>query len=182
MRLANADILIIPGIGDSGPEHWQSRWQAKIATARRVEQADWMTPDPGDWAARIASAVEACTRPAVIIAHSCGCAAVLRAAPQFGAGRVLGAFLVACPDPDDPSAPEPVRQFAPLALYRLAFASVLVASRNDPYVSFARAETISASIGAELADAGASGHINVESGHGPWPEGLVRFAGFMRSL
>ena len=34
----------------------------------------------------------------------------------------------------------------------------------------------------ELVDAGASGHLNDESGHGPWPEGLMRFAGFLKSL
>jgi uncharacterized protein len=35
---------------------------------------------------------------------------------------------------------------------------------------------------AELADAGLSGHINSESGHGPWPEGLMRFATFLKPL
>jgi len=37
-------------------------------------------------------------------------------------------------------------------------------------------------LGAELIDAGFSGHINSESGHGPWPEGLMRFAGFLKTL
>ena len=38
MKAADADILIIPGYKNSGPDHWQSRWQAKLSTARRVEQ------------------------------------------------------------------------------------------------------------------------------------------------
>ena len=182
MRLAEADILIIPGLGNSGPDHWQSRWQAKIATARRVEQADWDDPDPADWAARIAAAVDASVRPAVLIAHSCGCAAVLRAAPQFAAGRVAGVFLVACTDADEAAMPADVRRFAPLRLEKLAFPALLAASRNDPYVSFARAGAIAAGIGASFADAGEAGHINVESGHGPWPEGLLRLASFLRTL
>jgi uncharacterized protein len=182
MRLADADILVIPGLGNSGPDHWQSRWQAKIASARRVEQADWDDPDPAAWAARIAAAVNASARPVVLIAHSSGCAAVLRAAPQFAAGRVAGAFLAACTDAGDPSMPADMRRFAPLPLEKLAFPSVLAASRNDPYISFERAEAIAAAIGAACADAGQAGHINVESGHGPWPEGLLRFAGFLRTL
>jgi predicted alpha/beta hydrolase family esterase len=31
-------------------------------------------------------------------------------------------------------------------------------------------------------DAGAAGHINVDSGHGPWPEGSLAFANFMAKL
>ena len=182
MRLADADILIIPGLGDSGPDHWQSRWQAKIATARRVEQANWDDPDPADWAARIAAAVNASVRPALLIAHSCGAAAVLRAAPHFAEGRVRGAFLVACTDADDPAAAPDVRCFAPMALEKLAFPAVVVASRNDPYVSFERAADFSAALGAKLVDAGLAGHINAQSGHGPWPEGLVSLAGFLRTI
>ena len=182
MRLADADILIIPGLGDSDPDHWQSRWQGKIATARRVEQADWNNPDPADWAARIAAAVNASARPVLLIAHSCGCAAALRAAPDFDHGQVRGAFLVACTDADDPAADPDVRCFAPMALDKLAFPAVVIASRNDPYVSFERAAAFCAALGANLVDAGEAGHINAESGHGPWPEGLLRFAGFLRTL
>ena len=182
MRLADADILIVPGLGNSGPDHWQSRWQARIATARRIEQADWNNPDPADWTARIAAAVNASVRPVVLIAHSCGCAAVLRAAPYFADGRVRGVFLVACTDSDDPAADEDVRCFAPMPLEKLAFPAMVIASRDDPYVSFERAEAICAALGARLADAGAAGHINAASGHGPWPEGLVSLAGFLRGL
>jgi predicted alpha/beta hydrolase family esterase len=30
--------------------------------------------------------------------------------------------------------------------------------------------------GATLIDAGDAGHLNPDSGHGPWPEGLLLFA------
>ena len=45
MRSSDCDNLIIPGLGGSGPVHWQTRWQEKLSTARRVEQADWDRPD-----------------------------------------------------------------------------------------------------------------------------------------
>ncbi|RVB59940.1 alpha/beta hydrolase, partial [Mesorhizobium sp. M7A.F.Ca.CA.002.04.1.1] len=44
MKVRDADILIVPGYTNSGPDHWQSRWQSKLSTARRVEQAEWSKP------------------------------------------------------------------------------------------------------------------------------------------
>jgi uncharacterized protein len=58
----------------------------------------------------------------------------------------------------------------------------VIASRNDPFATFAESEALARTLGAELIDAGLSGHINSESGHGPWPEGLMRFAAFSKSL
>ena len=58
----------------------------------------------------------------------------------------------------------------------------LVASRNDPYCDYQRAEDLAGAWGATFQDAGEAGHINVESGHGPWPEGMMSFAHFMKRL
>ncbi|MGI8570047.1 MAG: alpha/beta hydrolase [Methylocella sp.] len=49
MRASEAEILVIPGLGGSGPDHWQSRLEAKIPTARRVVQADWEHPALDAW-------------------------------------------------------------------------------------------------------------------------------------
>jgi uncharacterized protein len=64
----------------------------------------------------------------------------------------------------------------------LPFPAVLVASRNDKYSSFENSEALAGMLGAKLVDAGYSGHINSESGHGPWPEGLMQFASFLKTL
>jgi predicted alpha/beta hydrolase family esterase len=61
MRVAEADILIVPGWSDSGPEHWQTRWQAKLSTARRVTQRDFEKPIRAEWEETIAQRF--CTRP-----------------------------------------------------------------------------------------------------------------------
>ena len=45
-------VLLLPGWLDSGPDHWQSRWQA-LHGDRRVEQDDWLWPRRGDWMARL---------------------------------------------------------------------------------------------------------------------------------
>ncbi len=68
MQVSQADILIIPGLGNSGPDHWQSRWEAKLPTARRVEQGDWNSPDIAAWSARLREEAEKATRPLVLVA------------------------------------------------------------------------------------------------------------------
>lgn len=181
MRISDADILILPGFGNSEPGHWQSRWQAKLSTARRVEQ-DWEVANRAAWVGNIVGAVEASTRPAVIIAHSLGVFATVHAAPRI-ADRVVGAYLVGPSDWERPGLlPGVEHDFAPVPLDPLPFPSVLVASRDDPFCDIQRAADFAEAWGSEFVDAGEAGHINAESGHGPWPEGLMRLAGFLTKL
>ena len=191
MRTSDVDILIVPGWSSSGPDHWQSRWERRLTTARRVEQDDWYTPDCERWIGRIAAAIARSTRPPVLVAHSLGCAAVLHTARKLPRGLVAGAFLVAPADVDN-ATHWPVTQgftfdaaqggFAPLPLETLTFPALVVASSDDPYCSLARARTLAAAWSADFVDAGNCGHINVASGHGPWPEGLLRFGSFLKGL
>lgn len=183
MRSNDLDILMVPGLTGSGPDHWQTRWEQKLSTARRVEQIDWDRPLKSDWVTRIVEAVKAAKRPVVLVAHSLGALAVMHAAPHLPRGKVLGAFLVAPPDLDDPAVNLPVEgDFAPLPHKKAPFPVVLIASRNDHYCRWDRAAHLSTLWGAEFVDAGDAGHINTASGHGPWPEGLMRFAGFISGL
>jgi predicted alpha/beta hydrolase family esterase len=183
MKTADCDILIIPGLAGSEEEHWQARWANRLATARLVEQDNWHEPEPAAWRARIAEAVVAATRPVILIAHSLGVVASVEAVSAFPPGAVRGALFVALPDVEQtPNLPDSVRAFAPLPREPLPFPSLLVASRTDPYCTYARAEDFAYAWGSLIVDAGESGHINVASGHGPWPEGLMRLAGFLRNL
>jgi predicted alpha/beta hydrolase family esterase len=164
-------VLILPGLGDSGPEHWQSLWEASSPGFRRVAQRDWETPARADWVATLEAAVTASSEPVVLVAHSLACALVAHWAPQ-ARGRVAAALLVAPSDVDAPErTPDVVRGFSKLPLAPLPFPTVLVCSRNDPYVAFSRGETFARSWGSRLVDTGPAGHINSASGHGPWPEG-----------
>lgn len=182
MKSADCDILVVPGYTNSGPDHWQSRWQERLSTARRVTQESWDHPEPEAWRDAVIAAVQAATRPVVLVGHSLGVISCVQAAPYLAAGRVAGAFLVALPDVERPDTPAVLRTFAPIPRAPLPFPSVLVTSRTDPYTAYDRAGEFAAAWGAELVDAGESGHLNAESGHGPWPEGLMRFAGFLRGL
>jgi len=185
MKIRDADILIIPGYRNSEPDHWQSRWQAKMATARRVEQAEWTKPVFEDWVASAQEAIAASNGDAVLVAHSLGVATAVHAihrAPEL-AGKVRGGFFVAPPDVANPKIrPRHFMTFGPYPEDPLPFPAFVIASRDDHYMSFDKAEETAANWGALLVDAGNSGHLNAQSGHGLWPEGLMVFARFMKRL
>ncbi|KAA2237763.1 RBBP9/YdeN family alpha/beta hydrolase [Salinarimonas soli] len=184
MRTFECDILIVPGLGNSGPDHWQTRWERQLSTARRVRQADYERPRPQPWIETLVRAVAPAQRPVVLVAHSLGVVTIAAAAERLAGTRVAGAFLVTPPDLDDESRRPPAIDpgFAPMPRAPLPFPSVLVASRTDPYCAYERAEDFAFAWGSALVDAGDAGHLNTESGHGPWPEGLMRFAGLLRQL
>lgn len=182
MRVREIDILIVPGWTGSGPEHWQSRWERRLSTARRVEQRDWDTPRLDDWVARIVEEVEASTRPPVIIAHGCGIISTVAAAPRIGE-RLAGAFLVAPADLEGRDLwPATDGGFAPVSMARLPFPAKLIGSSTDPYCSAGRARELGSAWGADVSILAGAGHIDTASGHGPWPEGLLTFGLFLKRL
>lgn len=60
--------------------------------------------------------------------------------------------------------------------------SMVLASRNDPYVAFDRAELFAESWGAELVDMGGAGHMENSSALGLWPEGLIHLGAFLAKV
>lgn len=178
-----ATLVLVPGLGGSGPEHWQTHWQRRLPGALRVEQGDWDAPEPGAWIASLEATVRSAPGPVVLVAHSLGCPLVGHWARAGSAGRVAGAFLVATADVDSVDrAPPEARGFAPMPLDPLPFRSVLVASATDPYCDQARARFLAGRWGARFVDAGDAGHINAASGHGPWPRGLDLLSAFLAEV
>src|SRR6218665_37814 len=113
-----SNILLLPGWQNSGPGHWQSLWQARHGY-RRVEQHDWLRPPPGGWAAR-------------------------RGGNGGGWGGhwanargVEGALLVGPGDVERADLAAQVHHWSPIVRQALPFPALLVASRNDPYCSWA---------------------------------------------
>ncbi len=182
MKAAEAEILIVPGYTNSGPDHWQSRWEARLSTARRVEQAEWTKPVRDDWVGRLVEEVEKAQKPVILVGHSLGAAICVLAASQIGP-KVAGAFFVAPPDTSNPAVrPRHLMTFGPYPRDPLPFPSIVVASRNDEFCDFAVAEDLAGAWGSLFIDAGNTGHLNAESGHGPWPEGSLTFARFVSRL
>ena len=165
-------VLLLPGWLDSGPAHWQSRWEAQHGD-RRVVQSDWQWPRRGDWMARLDEVLlEHDPRPALLVAHSLGCQLVAAwAGHSRHVGRVAGALLVAPPDTERADMPPQLHNWRPIERTRLPFASIAVTSSDDPYCAPERAAQMLADWGSEAVALGARGHINGESGLGDWPEG-----------
>ena len=182
MRVADADILVVSGWSDSGPEHWQSRWQAKLSTARRVTQRDFEKPIRAEWEEKIAREVLESARPAVIVAHSLGVIATLHAAQRVGDEDRRRLSRRAALGGGNPRNAVDRFGLLPVPRARLPFPATMVGSSDDPYADLLFARNLAQDIGAQFIDAGASGHINVDSGHGPWPEGSLAFANFMTKL
>lgn len=176
MRTADVDILIVPDWAGAGPDHWQSRWARSLRTARSVVPAAGSKTGREDWVEAIIKAVADAARPAVLVAHGSGVAAVAHAAPELEGRGVAAAYLVAPTDLEAAESWLSIRgRFTPLPLAPLLFPSLLVASANDPHCTIDRARQFAAAWGATFVPAGEAGHIDDASGHGPWPEGLMRF-------
>lgn len=173
---ASNTLLIVPGLGNSGPGHWQTWLEYQCACTVRVDQCDWNVPDLERWSTRVRECLDLTPGPVWLVAHSFGCLASVQAAASR-ADRIAGAFLVA------PADPERVGSAGRLFSGRLPFPSLLIASTTDPWLTPDAAKLWASRWGSRLIDLGAAGHINVDSGYGPWPEGLAllrRFQGFSR--
>ena len=163
-----APVLIVPGWGDSGDEHWQSRWERANPDFRRVIQRDWLYPICREWVETLERDIAAAGGPVVLVAHSLGCLAVAHCAPT---PAIHGALLVVPPDVERSDFPPIVEGFAPIPRTPLSFPSVVVASRNDAFTTFERSCELAAAWGSRFVDVGAHSHINADAGFGPWPLG-----------
>ncbi len=166
-----APVVILPGLFDSGPQHWQSLWHAAQPEFLRVVQADWETPRCGDWVDVLDRAIAASPAPPVLVGHSTACALVGHWCAARPAREIRGAMLVAPSDTEAPSYPQGPTGFAPMPLARLPFPSVVVTSDDDAYVTVARAREFASAWGSRLRLLSGAGHINAASGFGAWPEG-----------
>ena len=164
-------VLLLPGWQNSGPAHWQSRWEA-LYGYQRVEQHDWMQPLRGDWITRLEEVVLAQPSPCVLVAHSLGCLLVSAwAACSRNTHRVQAALLVAPGDAEREELRPVLHSWSPVVAQHLPFASVLAGSHNDPYCRLERAQWFAQAWGSQWHDCGHAGHINADSQLGDWPDG-----------
>jgi predicted alpha/beta hydrolase family esterase len=170
-------LLVLPGLGGSGPGHWQTRWEACEARCARVEQREWDRPELAEWLRTADEALARVDADVVLVAHSLACALVAHGARRPAWSRVVAALLVAPADVDSETrTPPETRSFAPLPTTRLPFPATVVASADDPYVALDRARELARRWGAEFVDLGARGHINAASNLGDWDEGRALLA------
>lgn len=170
----NIHTLIVPGLNGSPEGHWQHIWANEVAGAETVEQENWSEPNLADWLHALEARLEATPPGVVLVAHSLGCSLVAALAGRPAAAHVSGALLVAPADLETLSDRFPeTREFASAHEVALPFASIVVASRNDPFMAFEAAEAQALRWGSAFFDLGEAGHINIASGFGRWEDGFV---------
>lgn len=167
-------ILLVPGIHNSGPDHWQTVWEGKRTDAHRVDLGMWDNPHRNTWVNKLNLAILRAERPVVLVAHSLGCLAVAWWAeyerPSY-ADPVAGALLVAPPDVDRPGLDPRLARFGACPRQPLPFPGFLIASHDDPYCNFRTSRGLARDWQLRFADAGAIGHINADSRLEDWPFG-----------
>jgi uncharacterized protein len=116
---------------------------------------------------------------------------VLHGAHKLDRAKVAGAFMVAPSDLDGLSRwPRTEGQdwtqiaatFAPMPTAKLPFPARVIGSSDDEFCSIERARELGKLWGANVSILAKGGHINADSGYGPWPEGLLSFGLFLQSL
>lgn len=171
-------VLIVPGLRDDVPQHWQTRLALRLASAgRKVRGVPPMGRDDLDCGKRVEAIerqAQAIDGPIVIVAHSGGCVMVAHWALRTKRA-VQGALLATPPDFEKPMpAGYPTIEsllmggWLPVPRVRLPFRSIVAASRNDPLASFDSVDELARRWGSELVDLGDVGHLNPASGHGEW--------------
>ena len=162
-------IVIVPGRGNSPAGHWQSLIEQRFPNSVRVERDDWHAPALDVWSKGVDDVLRDGDEPALVVAHSFGCLAVVQAQRVFN--TPIGAALFVAPA-------SPERFGLASADLRVALPNplVLVASDNDPWMPLDQALSFGAAWGARTLTLHNAGHINIDSGHGSWPLGetLVR--------
>ena len=171
MSINSYSIVIVPGLGGSGANHWQTKWQHIHPSFIRCEQIDWARPYPSVWIETLEKTVSSCLKPVVIVAHSLGCITTVKWLETSNL-KIKGVLLVAPADTDSKNCIDVLKSFSNIPQNNINIPTTVVASQNDPYISLTRAQQLAFLWGAKFLDVGMLGHINADSNIGEWRDGL----------
>lgn len=167
---------LIPGISNSGPDHWQTRWEQNYGFIR-IQQKDWIRPNYADWEQSLLEQIaddsydNADSRKnQILVGHSLGCLLIANSSPKIK-NRVGSILLVAPPNPKSPAFPKGLVGFEEFPQTNLEIPGILVYSENDPYGTPEFSKNLASIWGLQAVNLGEKGHINSQSNLGDWEEG-----------
>lgn len=176
MNSMTPTVVIVPGLREHVPNHWQTLLAAKLP---RVCSVAPLEHDKLSCAARVDAidrALAAIEGPVLIVAHSAGAMMVAHWAARGATREVHGALLAAPADLETPMptgypAIDALKEHGWLPIPRgtLPFPSIVAAGSNDPLTRLDRAREFAQAWGSRFVELGAVGHLNPASGHGEWP-------------
>ena len=175
MQLDEVTVVIVPGLRDHVPDHWQSLLQRRLPRSCMVEP---LRRNKFSRAARVAALDETLNRiegPVLLAAHSAGVMITVHWAQRFE--RAIAGALLATPADLEEPLPEgypSLNELAengwlPVPRQPLPFPSVVAVSRNDPLGRAPRIQQYARDWGSRVVDLGDVGHLNPDSGYGEWP-------------
>ena len=172
--MESAQVLIVPGLRDHVPEHWQTLLEQRLPNAVSVPRMESGKLSCAAWVAKLDESLAQLGGPPILVAHSAGVMIVAHWA-QKHRRPIRGALLAAPPDFESPlpegyPTQETLRQngWLPTPRARLPFPSIVAASTNDPLARFTRTIGLARAWGSKLVRLGNVGHMNPASGFGPW--------------
>ncbi|MEU1492937.1 alpha/beta hydrolase [Streptomyces sp. NPDC005776] len=168
-------VVLVPGLRDHVPDHWQTALAARLPGAVTVPPLTKARFSRDAQVATLDGVLSRIAGPVVLVAHSAGVLTTVHWAARHHR-PVRGALLATPPDFDTPlpeGHPGPgtlsEHGWLPVPRAPLPFPSVVAASTNDPLARFDRVAELARAWGSRLVDVGAVGHLNPASGYGDWP-------------
>ena len=168
--------VIVPGVGGSEYDHWQSWLQRQMRHCSRVEQVQWQHPVLDVWVKQFLDTLHGIEDDLQIVAHSFGCLtsiAALAQHPQLHA-KIKNLLLVAPANPKrfgpHGFAQDEQNYWQQFTQFKINVPCQMLISENDPWLSFEDAQQLAQHWRLRAINLGPVGHINVASGFGPFPD------------
>ena len=175
----DATVLIVPGLREHVPDHWQTLLAGRLPKVHTVPPLE---QDKLSCAARVEAldrALRAIEGPVVLVAHSAGVMMVAHWAQAHRHHAIKGALLATPADVEHPfpagyPTTDTLREhgWLPIPRQPLPFPTLLAASENDPLCALDRARDLARDWGSELVNLGPVGHLNPAAGYGAWPKSM----------
>lgn len=173
-------VLIVPGLREHVPEHWQTLLAARLS---RVQTVPPLERDKLSRAARVDAldhALATISGPVIVVAHSAGVMMLAHWSRLSRPNRPIKGALLATPADMEsrfpagyPSTDDLQKHgWLPIPREPLPFPSLLAASQDDPLCMYTRAQALAKDWGSEIVDIGPVGHLNPAAGYGEWPQAL----------
>jgi len=167
------NYFIVPGLGGSDDNHWQTQFEKTQPNFKQIQQKDWDHPDIEEWAGNVEKAIAGYDpETVVLVAHSLGCLTVVEWARHYQ-GKIKAAMLVAPPDAALVERKIKQKLVVTSPASKVLFPTIVVASSNDPWISVENSLLYAEMWGSKYVNIGEAGHINNLSGLGKWEEGLA---------